>query len=71
MEKIVTICEMAPRDGMQVLNRNGQIPIAKRIELIKILQRASLKYIEVGSFVNQKIIPAIKDTSELMKQVNN
>ena len=71
MEKIVTICEMAPRDGMQVLNRNGQIPIAKRIELIKILQRASLKYIEVGSFVKQKIIPAMKDTSELMKQVNS
>lgn len=62
----VLICEMSPRDGMQVLNRSTKIPLEERLELIALLQDAGFGYIEAGSFVSPKAVPAMADTAELL-----
>lgn len=61
----VKICDVTLRDGMQVLNRNALIPVRMRRRLAETLQRSRLPYIEVGSFVNPRIISAMQDTPEL------
>ncbi len=61
----VKICDVTLRDGMQVLNRNALIPLRMRLRLAETLQRAHLQYIEVGSFVNPRIVSAMQDTPEL------
>jgi hydroxymethylglutaryl-CoA lyase len=63
----VTICEMAPRDGMQILNRSARIPKEMRLALLKALQRAGMPYIEAGSFVNPKVLRQLADTDELLR----
>jgi hydroxymethylglutaryl-CoA lyase len=69
MAERVTICEMSPRDGMQSLNRDCRIPLAMRVELIQILQRARFGYIEATSFVSPKVFPQFADSVELMSQL--
>ncbi len=64
-EPAVTICDVTLRDGMQVLNRNALIPLRMRRRLAETLQRAHIPYIEVGSFINPRIISALQDTPEL------
>jgi hydroxymethylglutaryl-CoA lyase len=61
----VHICEVGPRDGLQ--NTKQQMPTAAKIEWIKALAAAGLKEIEVGSFVPPKLIPAMADTTEIVK----
>ncbi len=67
MPQHVTICEMSPRDGLQVLNRSQRIPLEMRRSLIQSLQRAKFPYIEVGSFVSEKYVPQMRDTPELFR----
>lgn len=61
----VKICDVTLRDGMQVLNRNALIPLKMRLRLAETLQRAHIPYIEVGSFVNPRIVSAMQDTPDL------
>src|SRR5688572_17569753 len=70
MAENVTICEMAPRDGMQAVNRSMRIPFEMRLELIRTLVRARLAYIEVGSFVSPKVMPHMADTPRLFEQLD-
>lgn len=67
MAERVTICEMALRDGMQVLNRSARIPLEMRLALLQALQVAGLGYIEVGSFVSAGAFPQFQDTPELFQ----
>jgi hydroxymethylglutaryl-CoA lyase len=62
----VKICDVTLRDGMQVLNRRAVIPMELRVRLAETLQHSGLPYIELGSFVNWKVIPAMADTVELI-----
>ena len=55
----VRICDVTMRDGMQVLNRRNVVPIEIRLQLFDALQRARIPYLEVGSYVNSRVIPAI------------
>ena len=66
MREQVTICEMSPRDGMQVLNRSGRIPLEMRVALVQALQRANFPYVEAGSFVSERVLPHMSDTAELL-----
>ena len=61
----VKICDVTLRDGMQAVNRDAVVPLAMRRDLASKLQRARLPYIEVGSFVHPRVIPAMRDTAEL------
>src|SRR5437899_6884439 len=61
----VHICEVGPRDGLQ--NAKHLMPTAAKKAWIKAPADAGLKEIEVGSFVPPKLIPAMADTAEVVK----
>ncbi len=65
----VKICDVSLRDGMQILNRHAVIPLEARVRLVEALVRAGLPYIEVGSFVNPRVVPAMRDTTELLRRM--
>jgi len=65
----IRLCEMIPRDGMQVLNRSNAIPFQMRLDLLATLQKARLPYIEVGSFVSPKVFPQMEDTPRLFERL--
>ena len=69
MNEKVVICEMSPRDGMQVLNRSARVPLEMRVELVRTLQRAGFPYIEAGSFVSSAAFPQFADMQELLQRV--
>jgi len=64
----VTVCEMAPRDGLQMLNRAGNVPRAQRVALARTLLRAGFPYIELGSFVHPRFV-AMADFPELLAEL--
>src|SRR2546427_3991979 len=61
----VHICEVGPRDGLQ--NAKHMMPTAAKKAWIRALAAAGLREIEVGSFVPPKLIPAMADTAEVLK----
>lgn len=63
----VKICDVSLRDGMQILNRHAIIPLALRLQLAEALIRSGVPYIEVGSFVNPHVVPAMRDTADLLR----
>jgi len=65
----VKICDVSLRDGMQILNRHAVIPLAVRLQLLEALIRSGVPYIEVGSFVNPRVVPAMQDTSEVLRRM--
>lgn len=54
---------------MQILNRHAVIPLEARLQLVEALVRANVPYIEVGSFVNPRVVPAMQDTAELLRRM--
>jgi hydroxymethylglutaryl-CoA lyase len=65
----VKICDVSLRDGMQILNRHAVIPLEARLKVVEALVRATVPYIEVGSFVNPRVVPAMRDTRELLERM--
>ena len=64
MPETVTICEVGPRDGLQMAH--GRMPTAIKIRWIEALAAAGLPEIEVGSFVPPRLIPQMADTAEVV-----
>jgi hydroxymethylglutaryl-CoA lyase len=60
----VKIIEVGPRDGLQ--NEKYILPLHKKLDLINRLENAGLKHIEVGSFVNPKLVPQMADSYQLV-----
>lgn len=65
----VKICDVTLRDGMQALDREARLPLDLKLRLFDALARAGLSYIEVGSFVNPRVMPAMKVTPELLERL--
>ena len=65
----VTINEVGPRDGLQ--NIENILSVDKRLKLIRSLEQAGIKLIEIGSFVNDKAVPAMSNTDELINKLGN
>src|SRR5436305_5630238 len=61
----VHICEVGPRDGLQ--NAKHLMATEAKKAWIRALADAGLREIEVGSFVPPKLIPAMADTAEVVK----
>ena len=61
----VQICEVGPRDGLQ--NAKHLMPTQAKKAWIRALGAAGLREIEVGSFVPPKLIPAMADTAEIVR----
>ncbi len=68
MNKII-INEVGPRDGLQ--NIETLLSVNQRYELIKSLEKSGIKSLEVGSFVSEKAVPAMKGTIELVQKLED
>ena len=64
----VTICDVAPRDGLQ--NDPKILEPAVRAELVNRLAGAGVKRIEVGSFVNPARVPQMAGIEELVQLID-
>ena len=58
----VQINEEGPREGFQI--EKGNIPTARKIELIDSLSQTGLNRIQIVSFVNPKAVPGMADAEE-------
>ncbi len=65
MPEHVTICEVGPRDGLQMAPT--RMETAAKIRWIHALAEAGLPEIEVGSFVPARVIPQMADTAEVVR----
>ena len=61
----VQLVDVGPRDGLQ--NEKQFVPAGVKIELVRRLQAAGLKHIEVTSFVSPKWVPQMADNAEVMR----
>ena len=65
----VTINEVGPRDGLQ--NIENILSVDERLRLIRSIEQAGIELIEIGSFVNDKAVPAMSNTDELINKLGN
>ena len=63
----VRLIDVGPRDGLQ--NEKQPVPAAVKIELVRRLQAAGLREIEVTSYVSPKWVPQMADNHEVMSGV--
>lgn len=64
MPKSVRINEEGPREGFQI--ESGDIPTARKIELIEALSETGLKHMQIVSFVNPKKVPGMADAEQVV-----
>jgi hydroxymethylglutaryl-CoA lyase len=64
----VTIVEVAPRDGFQVVK--PFIPTEQKIAVCNALGRTGIKRMEIGAFVSPKAIPQMADIKEVLAGVD-
>lgn len=65
----VKLVEVGPRDGLQ--NEPVAVSVADRVALIDRLSATGLKSIEVGSFVNPKLVPQMAHTDKVLAQIQH
>ena len=66
MREQVSICEVGPRDGLQIAH--SHMATDAKIRWIRAIAAAGVKEIEVGSFVPPRVIPHLADTPEVVEQ---
>lgn len=64
MPQRVIICEVAPRDGLQIEKKLLSTP--EKVRLIEAICEADVPKVEVTSFVNPKLVPQMADAEELI-----
>ena len=64
MQRLIKIIE-TPRDAFQGIKQF--IPTEKKIKIINLLMQAGFDTVEAGSFVSQKVIPQMADTSHVLR----
>lgn len=67
MDQAVRLCEVGPRDGLQMAR--GMMAAADKLRWIRQPAAAGLREIEVGSFVSPRLVPQMADTAQLLPQV--
>ena len=65
MQETVRVCEVGPRDGLQIAK--GRMPTAIKVRWIAAIAAAGVPEIEVGSFVPARVIPQMADTEEVVR----
>ncbi len=66
MKEYVSICEVGPRDGLQIAKT--RMTTEAKVRWIAAIAAAGVKEIEVGSFVPPRVIPQLSDTPEVVDQ---
>jgi hydroxymethylglutaryl-CoA lyase len=69
LPKFVKLVEVGPRDGLQ--NEAVAVSVADRVALIDRLSATGLKSIEVGSFVNPRLVPQMAATDQVLAQIQH
>jgi hydroxymethylglutaryl-CoA lyase len=67
MSQFVSICEVGPRDGLQIAKT--RMTTENKVRWIQAIAAAGVREIEVGSFVPPRVIPQLSDTPEVVAQV--
>jgi hydroxymethylglutaryl-CoA lyase len=67
VSNFVTITEVGPRDGLQ--NEKVVVSTSDKVAFIADLMKAGLRRIEVGSFVNPELVPAMADAEAIFQRV--
>ncbi len=67
MSEFVSICEVGPRDGLQIAKT--RMATDTKVRWIATIAAAGVREIEVGSFVPARVIPQLADTPEIVAQV--
>ncbi|WP_312438699.1 hydroxymethylglutaryl-CoA lyase [Achromobacter sp.] len=67
MNQEVRLCEVGPRDGLQMAK--GTMAGADKLRWIRQLADAGLREIEVGSFVSPRLVPQMADTGDILPEV--
>lgn len=62
---MIDICEVGLRDGLQ--NESKLLTTEQKVEMIRRLIKAGIRYIEAISFVNPKIVPQMSDAEEVLR----
>jgi len=57
-----------PRDAMQGIQ--SWIPTDQKVNYLNALLSCGFDYLDFGSFVSPKAIPQLKDTAEVLEQLN-
>jgi hydroxymethylglutaryl-CoA lyase len=65
MTNDVVVCEVGPRDGLQMAK--AVMPTALKLRWIDAMAQAGVPDMEVGSFVPPKLIPQMADTAEIVR----
>jgi hydroxymethylglutaryl-CoA lyase len=66
MSEHVSICEVGPRDGLQIAKT--RMTTEAKVRWIQAIAAAGVKEIEVGSFVPPRVIPQLSDTPEIVAE---
>ena len=66
MGERVTVCEVGPRDGLQMAKSIMATPVKTR--WLAAIAAAGVPEIEVGSFVPPRLIPQMADTAEIVRR---
>src|ERR1700722_9432682 len=66
MKEKVAVCEVGPRDGLQMAHEI--MPTALKTRWISAMAQAGIGEIEVGSFVPPKLVPQMADTDAVVRQ---
>jgi len=69
MAEKVTVCEVGPRDGLQMAK--SRMATEAKIRWIRAIAEAGVPEIEVGSFVPAKVIPTMADTGEVVRAIQD
>jgi hydroxymethylglutaryl-CoA lyase len=67
MSEFVSICEVGPRDGLQIAKT--RMTTDTKVRWIAAIAAAGVREIEVGSFVPARVIPQLADTPEIVAKV--
>ena len=65
MQNAILLEDESLRDGLQF--EKAVIPLHHKVEIFQLLARAGVQRIQVGSFVNPKVVPQMADTDDLIK----
>ena len=66
MSEIVTITEVGPRDGLQLIANT--VPTAAKLAWIEALYAAGIRHIEAGSFVSPRLVPQMADSAAVVSK---
>jgi hydroxymethylglutaryl-CoA lyase len=66
MSDRIILCDVAPRDGIQ--NEKIMLSSAHKLELIRRLAAAGMRWIEVASFASPKWVPQMADAEDVFRE---